>query len=64
MENYKITLVDFETLVIQIEAILNSRHLFRLPQDINESEVLIPAHFLIGGYPKFPVFDSTFHGHI
>ncbi|GBM34142.1 hypothetical protein AVEN_18027-1 [Araneus ventricosus] len=45
---YKVTLEEFDTIIIQIEGILNSRPLSPLSSDINEYEVLTPAHFLIG----------------
>ncbi|GBN55088.1 hypothetical protein AVEN_10451-1, partial [Araneus ventricosus] len=45
---YKVTLEEFNTIIIQIEGILNSRPLSPLSSDINEYEVLTPAHFLIG----------------
>ncbi|GBM81611.1 hypothetical protein AVEN_82341-1 [Araneus ventricosus] len=45
---YKVTREEFDTIIIQIEGILNSRPLSPLSSDINEYEVLTPAHFLIG----------------
>ncbi|GFT11074.1 integrase catalytic domain-containing protein [Trichonephila clavipes] len=46
--NSKITFEDFETIIIQIEGILNSRPLVPLSDNINEYEVLTPEHFIIG----------------
>lgn len=43
-----LTLEEFNTVVVQIEGILNSRPLCPLPEDVNEFEVLTPGHFLIG----------------
>ncbi|GFW74417.1 integrase catalytic domain-containing protein [Trichonephila clavipes] len=44
----KITFEEFEKIIIQIEGILNSRSLVPLSDNINESEVLTPGHFIIG----------------
>ncbi|GFW66665.1 integrase catalytic domain-containing protein [Trichonephila clavipes] len=44
----KIIFEEFETIIIQIEGILNSRPLVPLPDNINEYEVLTPGHFIIG----------------
>ncbi|GFV28672.1 integrase catalytic domain-containing protein [Trichonephila clavipes] len=46
--NSKITFEEFETVIIQIEGILNSRPLVPLSDNINEYEVLTPGHFIIG----------------
>ncbi|GFU98563.1 integrase catalytic domain-containing protein [Trichonephila clavipes] len=46
--NSKITFEVFETIIIQIEGILNSRPLVPLSDNINEYEVLTPGHFIIG----------------
>ncbi|GFW38480.1 integrase catalytic domain-containing protein [Trichonephila clavipes] len=46
--NSKITFEEFETIIIQIEGILNSRPLVPLSDNINENEVLTPGHFIIG----------------
>ncbi|GFW71796.1 integrase catalytic domain-containing protein [Trichonephila clavipes] len=46
--NSKITFEEFETIIIQIEGILNSRPLVPLTDNINEYEVLTPGQFIIG----------------
>ncbi|GFW58209.1 integrase catalytic domain-containing protein [Trichonephila clavipes] len=46
--NSKITFEEFETIIIRIEGILNSRPLVPLPDNINECEVLTLGHFIIG----------------
>ncbi|GFW16378.1 integrase catalytic domain-containing protein [Trichonephila clavipes] len=46
--NSKITFEEFETIIIQIEGILNSRPFVPLSYNINEYEVLTPGHFIIG----------------
>lgn len=46
--NSKFTYEELLTLITQIEAILNSRPLIPLTSDVEDLEVLTPAHFLIG----------------
>lgn len=46
--NQRFTYEEFETIVIQIEGILNSRPLTPLSNDLESYEVLTPGHFLIG----------------
>ncbi|GFX95577.1 integrase catalytic domain-containing protein [Trichonephila clavipes] len=46
--NSKITFEEFETIIIQIEGILNSCSLVPLSDNINEYEVLTPGHLIIG----------------
>ncbi|GFS79984.1 integrase catalytic domain-containing protein [Trichonephila clavipes] len=46
--NSKITFEEFETIIIQVEGILNSRPLVPLSDNTNEYEVLTPGHFIIG----------------
>ncbi|GBN30567.1 hypothetical protein AVEN_205977-1 [Araneus ventricosus] len=48
VDNLKLTFEEFNCIVIQIEGMLNSRPLFPLSSEIDEFEVLTPAHFLIG----------------
>ncbi|GBN35271.1 hypothetical protein AVEN_98433-1 [Araneus ventricosus] len=49
LANSKLTIEEFESIVIQIEGILYSRPLISLSDNINEYEVLTPGHFIIGG---------------
>ncbi|GFY03852.1 uncharacterized protein TNCV_1196321 [Trichonephila clavipes] len=46
--NSKFSYEELLTLITQIEAILNSRLLAPLSSDVDDLEVLTPAHFLIG----------------
>ena len=46
-ENH-ITFEEIYTLLVRIEAILNSRPLTALSNDVNDFNVLTPGHFLIG----------------
>ncbi|GFX07997.1 DUF5641 domain-containing protein [Trichonephila clavipes] len=46
--NSKFSYEELLTLITQIEAILNSRPLPPLSSDVDDLEVLTPAHFLIG----------------
>ena len=48
MVNQCLTLEEFRTLAIQIEAVLNSRPITPLSTDPNDLQPLTPAHFLIG----------------
>lgn len=44
--NVKLCFEDFNTLIIEIEAIVNSRPLWSIPTKIDEFEALTPGHFL------------------
>ncbi|GFW03662.1 integrase catalytic domain-containing protein [Trichonephila clavipes] len=46
--NSKFSYEELLTLIMQIEAILNPRSLTLLQSDVDDLEVLAPAHFLIG----------------
>lgn len=46
--NLKLTYEEFQTIIIQIEGILNSRPISPLSTDPNDLSPLTPGHFLIG----------------
>ena len=55
--NSTLTFEEFDTLVTQIEACLNSRPLSPLTSDSSGPNALTPGHFLIGG-PIFLLPDT------
>lgn len=60
----KLTYDEFYTLVVQIEACLNSRPLTPLSTDPSDLSVLTPGHFLIGESPmSLPEPDVSNLGH-
>jgi hypothetical protein len=48
LKETKLVYEDYETILTQIEAILNSRPLCKLSENSEEGEALTPGHFLIG----------------
>ncbi|XP_055308905.1 uncharacterized protein LOC129572830, partial [Sitodiplosis mosellana] len=46
--NVRLCFEDFNTLIIEIEAIVNSRPLWAIPTQVDDIEALTPGHFLVG----------------
>lgn len=51
LKNRTLTYENFNTLIIQIEACLNSRPLCPVSEDPNDLDVLTPGHFIMGRAP-------------
>lgn len=66
--NSPVTLVEFLTIIVQIEDVLNSPLLLPLSSDPNEMKVLIPVHFLKGhsitSIPEPNLTDLTETGYL
>lgn len=62
LQNTLFTYEDFNTILAQVESIINSRPLVPLTEHPEDLEVLTPGHFLIGrsllALPENPVDDS------
>ncbi len=57
--NIKLTFEEYSTVLVQVEACLNSRPLISIPCDDDGINVLTPAHFLIGR-PMEALPDAAF----
>ena len=55
----KVTLVELQTAVCEIEAVLIDRKLTRIPTDVNEIEPLTPSHLLYGQRITIIPYDAT-----
>lgn len=61
LKNHKLVKQDFYTLIIQIEACLNSRPLCPISDDPNDFEVLTPGHFIMGRAPHTLPYPDLKH---
>ena len=52
------TLEELQTLIVEVEAILNDRPITFVPSDINDAEPLIPSHLLYGRRITSLPFDT------
>jgi hypothetical protein len=63
-----VTRVELETLLVEIEGMLNSRPLTFVGDDPDAAAPLTPSHFLLGRLVsekcKYPLDTETLHGHI
>ena len=48
LQNTSLTFPELNTLIIQIESILNSRPITSIPENANDPPALTPGHFIIG----------------
>lgn len=56
----KLTYEEFNTILTQVEACLNSRPLVALTNDSDDLDYLTPGHFLVGGPVLTPPMTSEF----
>lgn len=61
VDNTTLTYEEFQTLIIEIEAVLNSRPLCPLSSDPNDTDDLTPGHFLTGGPLNAVAEPSVLH---